>query len=549
MVSLSEFVKLPLRLLNQTDTSAHLGTKYQPATYTELDTVPSVVLPENFWTQLIRFDSDDRVFRSEAHVTQFNLELIQSIMKGLGIDCKVAPQVQNMDIQPDLSFFFSKNILQALNWEDKKGIGDKMWDNESAVAGQVFEQLILTKASVGGAAYGIQSTYNGVRLVSTENWSDHLQLESSPPAVLPQNAATPEKCLPSFPPIERPTVALQENSSTPSRKSSRTKPKKGSATKVSKVPKIPVVKNAPEDRPKKTRITERITHLGMKREFFVSKVHELGIKDAIDMEEKNKAVIQLLCAALLLAQESTKSPKVNLQDKPFMGVCRMFNLGQEPQIYPDSVRIEDGIQFDQCPSEYHKKFCSLAQVGSGATAVCCLAVAADASICALKIFRKTTARNQAEEELGRWKTIYERKHWTFMRVAEVAGTHILVLPFFNVPGNAEERAPFLEGKSRRDTGLWKALDHFASRGYAHNDLKWHHVGTFTSTTKKRKHDTGNPSQTEFFLLDLGDVTKKDDLLDLAKRTVWVKAQFEMMKDRHLADIKAPAVSSGHIGAP
>jgi hypothetical protein len=45
------------------------------------------------------------------------------------------------------------------------------------------------------------------------------------------------------------------------------------------------------------------------------------------MEEMDKAVVLLICAALLLAQESMKCPKVDLQSVPFDGVCRVFELG------------------------------------------------------------------------------------------------------------------------------------------------------------------------------------------------------------------------------
>jgi hypothetical protein len=110
------------------------------------------------------------------------LVMAQATIYGLGLNFKAAPQVQNSDITPDLSFLFSNNLLPSLNWEDNKGIGDKIWENDSSVAGQVFEQLMLTKCGIGGAAHGIVSTYNGVKLVSTEDWT------KMPPTVLPQNA-------------------------------------------------------------------------------------------------------------------------------------------------------------------------------------------------------------------------------------------------------------------------------------------------------------------------------------------------------------------------
>lgn len=167
----------------------------------------------------------------------------------------------------------------------------------------------------------------------------------------------------------------------------------------------------------------------------------------------------------------------------------MFKAGKDQRIFPpDSIEIEGGIQFDQCPTGQHDTFWSLTQVRSGATAaVCCLAVTSDASICALKIFRKTgeATEQAATHELSNWNKIYGHKNWYFMRVADIAGTQILVLPFFDAPGNAKEREFLLSG-AEEDSLLWKALDAFASKGYTHNDLKCHHVGILPSSTKKFK---------------------------------------------------------------
>ena len=69
-----------------------------------------------------------------------------------------------MDITPDLTVRFAKNFVSGLAWEDKKPIGDGMWDNNSECAGQAFDQLMLTKSGLGGVAYGFMSTYNGVRI-------------------------------------------------------------------------------------------------------------------------------------------------------------------------------------------------------------------------------------------------------------------------------------------------------------------------------------------------------------------------------------------------
>lgn len=530
MVSLSDFVKKSLRISNHTDSSAHTNTKNVKASFVEVATVPVVAVPEDFWCKLIRYKPDSCWYSSESHVTLFNVELLNAIIEGLGIDCTVVPQVANMDVEPDLSLFFSKNRLPALNWEDKKGIGNSMWSNDSACAGQVFEQLILTKGNVGGEAYGIQSTYNGVRLVSTHDWSNHPPLSPpSPPASSPQSGVTVT------PDRNTSTFFLQGSLSSPPKRAS-VKSSKDKA--VRKIPKIPAPLNQPVgDLLKRTRITD----LGLPREFFASKVYELGDDTSENMEAKNKEVVNLLCAALLLAQESANTPKADLCGVPYKGVCRVFNLGTKKKIFPSSVEIKDGIRFEQCPTLQNKLFYSLTQVGSGATAVCCLAVTSDASICALKIFKKTISQKEAEAELEHWKTIYSRrskKQWSFMRVEAVAGTVILVLPFLNVPGNKQERMPFLEGDKDQDTLLWKALDSFAATGHTHDDLKWHHVGAVSatsSTTKKRRRCENPKQQMEAFLLDLGKVTRNGKMKDPVERRIWVKDNFAVLKRRHEKD--------------
>jgi hypothetical protein len=230
--------------------SAHAETTYDNVKFTEIDTAPEIELPQNFWNSLIRYNSRDRSYYNEAHVTLFTLELAQAIMYGLELNCKAVPQVQKMDIIPDLSFWFSNNLLPSLNWEDKKGIGEKIWKNDSSVAGQVFEQLLLTKCGIGGAVYGILSTYNGVKIVSTEDWT------KVPPAVLQQNL-TPDKCLPSVDPRATASQASAAELNPLEISSTAQNP-----PKVRIIPKLIVDKDAPRT-PKKTRISV----LNLKREF------------------------------------------------------------------------------------------------------------------------------------------------------------------------------------------------------------------------------------------------------------------------------------------
>jgi hypothetical protein len=87
--------------------------------------------------------------------------------------------------------------------------------------------------------------------------------------------------------------------------------------------------------------------------------------------------------------------------------------------------------------------------------LCCLAVASDASVCALKIFRETskTMKTSVNIELSNCQALYKDQNWTFMRMSEVSGTYVLMLPFLNVPGNTEDRQSFLVGATEQDTLL------------------------------------------------------------------------------------------------
>jgi hypothetical protein len=372
-----------------------------------------------------------------------------------------------------------------------------MWDNNSECAGQAFDQLMLTKSGLGGVAYGVMSTYNGVRMLSTENWSGRSALAVAPTLPMdstvsadgqPQNKTTSDRLV-AFSPPTKSVSTSKATLASPSRKHKDTKrtPSNDSGNNIP----IPNESTAPsvtlEDvalPPNTVRTTELVESLDLERKCFASKVYSFGAKGAPNMEAQNKAVIEMICVALLLAEESTKIHKCGLREVPFESVCRKFSLGKDPRVSPSNVFIQDGIDFDRCPTAKHNVFSSLTQVGRGSTAMCCLAVASDAAVCALKIFRKTMTKAWVDTELSNWQALYNDQNGTFMRLSEASGTYVLVLPFLNVPSNAEDRQSFLVGATEQDTLLWKALDGFASKGYAHNDLKWSHVGTLTLSNKK-----------------------------------------------------------------
>jgi hypothetical protein len=284
---------------------------------------------------------------------------------------------------------------------------------------------------------------------------------------------------------------------------------------------------AEQDGLKHTRISEIIDHGEMPREFYASPVCHLAKPDDADRREKNMAVIKLIATAFLLAMQSVNVPQRDVNATPFKGPARVFNLAQQ-SIYNASVELPTGIQYDLFPKLSHKIFYSFRQVGSGANAVCCLATASNGAACALKIFRKggEAGKELAAVELKNWKSIYGDQQWKFVRNTNINDTWILVLPYFHVPRNREERDALTEGRDE-ESPLWKALDCMAKKGYAHNDLKWHHVGRLRICGKKQNREGEKKHEWRVFLFDLGDVLH----LEPNKREEWVTKSFKELKNR------------------
>jgi hypothetical protein len=179
------------------------------------------------------------------------------------------------------------------------------------------------------------------------------------------------------------------------------------------------------------------------------------------------------------------------------------------------------------PNANHKIFYSFRQVGYGANAVCCLATATSGAACALKIFREGGAAGEklATAEIENWKSIYGDQQWRFIRKFTINDTWILVLPYFHVPCNREQRDALMEG--REESLLWKALDCMAEKGYAHNDLKWHHVGCLRICGKKKNREGEKKHERRVFLFDLGDVRA----LKPNEREEWVTESFKELEKR------------------
>jgi Family of unknown function (DUF5898) len=128
----------------------------------------------------------------------------------------------------------------------------------------------------------------------------------------------------------------------------------------------------------------------------------------------------------------------------------------------------------------------------------------------------------AMAEAEAWQKIYCAEYgWQFSRL-ECLGTQIFLLMPYLRGLTVQEREIQVEAK---DSGeLWAALLFFINRGYKHNDLKWHHVGTFyDEKTGKRK----------IALMDLANV--EGFVGSTEEKQTWVKDAFELLRGRLLLD--------------
>jgi hypothetical protein len=84
-------------------------------------------------------------------------------------------------------------------------------------------------------------------------------------------------------------------------------------------------------------------------------------------------------------------------------------------------------------------------------------------------------------------------------------------------------------EGREESLLWKALDRMAKKGYAHSDLKWHHVGWLRMRMcgKKRNVEGEKKPERRAFLFDLGAVR----VLEQSEREKWVAESFHELRKR------------------
>jgi hypothetical protein len=192
------------------------------------------------------------------------------------------------------------------------------------------------------------------------------------------------------------------------------------------------------------------------------------------------------------------------------------------------IKVPNGIDFGRLPSfdDKKQKYYVIKQLGFGAHGVCCLAITQNASVaCVIKFFHPRTdialepidvGHAAAKQEADMWEKIYGSTYNFSAKSFDFPTRTMLVMPCIRIPRNCEERKALVVGED--DSLLYLALDLFSKQGYAHPDIYWHHVGTFTFDSPEKKVEA---------LCDLGGLVE----LPEAKRATWVNESFSKLKNR------------------
>jgi hypothetical protein len=524
-VTLEAFCKLPLFIQDNSESTAHVNT-LKEAEIKEVD-LPLIDLPHTFWTSCYsaEYRSGRRSAQNEAHVEKFCGQLIDAVgdaLVAIGyIDetnlPDVVPRVNVMDVIPDLTIVFGENRYLGATIEVKKHVKGQLRDIFGPnVAGQVFEQLYLSKLGLSGNSYGLISTYNSVRLVSTGSFKDDMKelngFLDSIGATTSTKTSTPDTKLPAS--SER-LNAISESIS--------------SVTNVTKLASG------------RTRVAAEIEKLDdVPYTIYAMKRADLPDKD--DFKNKNeeavvqnRQVIMTIATFLLLASRSVSAHPRDVSASPLQGPVRVINTRNvknkkqngDSSCSMEVVKLPRGIHFNSHPST-HQKFYAWSQLGVGSTGTCCLATVSSGAACVLKFFHHKlhNLQEEAEAERDNWKHIYEEEKWTFIKVYKVNGTVMMVMPYLRPPEDKKERDELLAGDEK--SLLWEALKAFADKGKRHADLKWRHVGITIKENKKRKRMNAGETRKQVFLLDLGSVSH----LEAKDANAWVANSFKAMKSRY-----------------
>jgi Family of unknown function (DUF5898) len=437
-------------------------------------------------------------------------------------------QVNLLGAIPDIGLFAGVNRYLCGVIEVKKHVVkviNNIFDSESRGSGQVFEQLALCKMFLRGESYGLISTFNAARLLSTGNFKSDL-------------AKLREKLASASPPHE----PLQRS----------TDPVPHSPDRLG--PEIDFDEELDYD------LTELLsqeegqdpeTAQDMQRELYGFERVELGCYGDFEgtIDAKNRKMLQTIANFVLLAANAVKDTRKI--GRTLEGGSRVFDV-ETGSFHLRKVSFDRGIDIFGLPDINDTKFYVWSQLGVGSSGTCCLGTVRReveeqgklhfyGALCVVKIYHTRHINSEdeteslyekAELEAANWGTVYADEKWDFIRVHRVHPLVFLIMPYFCVPNNPKEREELLglAGTKKEESLLWKGLERFASKGKKHCDLKWHHVGVY------RRKDSNGQVEKLVYLLDL------ESLEDLHPRDMesWVVKSYEELGSRANLDEKKQA---------
>lgn len=462
--------------------------------------VPEIEIDDSFWDE--RMFNFEGVIDSEAIVNSHLYQIIRRIIKALGLNSHLqvildVPTI--MDKTPDVSIRTKVNKIIIGTVEGKKPPkgpnGDeereKIFGSDTAVAGEVFEQLCVCKIQLGADTVGLVSTLNGFQLLSTKDLSNEgtLTMDKAKSAFEGKNKDTDN---------DNNQNSSSHGQRAPKKRKAETdgltesKPK--GSNENTEDGKVSIIMNEADD----------------KRQYFASEVFSFGNK-----EEQNKNVFKLLATFILLC---VKSLEESLRQKvDYSKTCNIRVRVDTQNATFNFTQVCLHIQFNEMPSKKYSKFYVIRQLGYG-NGSCCLACTEYSEPCTVKFFhrrRRTTLnklKEASEAEVENWKEMYCSDYsFPFVEVLQIGECNILVMPLLRVPAGKSEKELLLE----RDTEslTYKALLHFRRKGYIHNDLGWHHIGVISmqkSQPMKSGHNLRS-GKTELETIEKEDVVIWCDL--------------------------------------
>jgi Family of unknown function (DUF5898) len=483
-ISARDIIKTDMRLIDQSNSTAHTKTGYTVATMEE-HVIRPFMPRDKFWDALSFRKTKMQIHGlNEATVVTVVQKMLESVIQSM-VWAEYIPLTHRPEIGAqvdlggpitDLGIVSPPNAFLCAPIEVKKHVVsslDEIYSERGPVAGQAFEQLLLCKLNHNDkdedACFGLLTTFNSFKLVSThpihQEDIDRLEFED------PENVNI----------------------------------------------------NSEPVRTTKEMIASRL--------FYATQEFTLGDSQAT-FELKNKAYIQAIVTFVLLALQARKRGSREVAKLDGVGHVRTFSCKAKNgagTVQFTYVEYACGINMFRRPNATHSLFDVWMLLGSGSRGVCCFATARtsaknrkgiEGAPCVLKVFYRVGENQQevnhvalAEKELTNWRKVYKAEKWGFCKVYQTQSLTVLVRPYFIMPDKAKQESLLGNRWSPCQSAVWNGLKRFAASGCKHNDLSWRHVGILPAHGEER-----------VFLFDLGEVSE----LATTETDAWIGRSYEKL---------------------